>query len=155
MTAATFNDEIEVTLATLAAGSVRWPVLNHEPRQPISPVKRALIHQRDGGRCIYCGSHEYGLVLDHIIPRSAFLPAEVIRIGDRSDNLQGACWADNDARSNFRRADRKRPGVTLACWDCTNDTFEPDEIPWLESPVLAYCGKHGGISYVPDVSWLL
>ena len=147
------GETIDETLAMLAAPPVRFPVRNREPRAPIEPLKRALIHQRDGGRCLYCGSPAYGLVLDHVIPRSSFTVADVVKIGDRSDNLQSACWDCNEHRSNFHHWLRPRPGVTPACWDCVNAGAE--DVPGLPESVPAYCGRCGVTSVVPDVSWLL
>ena len=77
-------------LDVLDAPPVRWPVRNRAPREPISSQKRAIIHERDGGICRYCGTPDERLVLDHIVPRSAF-PAHQLHIADRSDNLHSAC----------------------------------------------------------------
>jgi 5-methylcytosine-specific restriction endonuclease McrA len=138
--------------------AVRWPVRNHEERTPIDSVKRAIIHARDGGRCVYCGIRDGQLVLDHIIPRSAFYPQELV-IADRSDNLQSACWACNEGRSNFESDHVKRPGVVVRCFYCSNpefleenaadDVVLPYPVPWL-----VYCGRCG-ISNVADLSKVL
>ena len=36
----------------------------------ISPKVRAVVIERDSGRCIFCGSHKY-LTIAHYIPRSS------------------------------------------------------------------------------------
>ena len=146
------GDTIDATIASILAGPVRYPVNNREPREPIPPQKRALIHQRDGSRCLYCGTHRYDLVLDHIEPRSFYFPHQM-KLADRSDNLQSACDPCNDKRSNYESHHRKRPGVVPACWECLNPDPEPDERP--HSPIHAYCGRCGVVTTVPDTTWLL
>lgn len=133
---------------------VRWPVRNREPREPISSQKRAIIHERDGGICRYCGTPDERLVLDHIIPRSTFTKSQ-LRIADRSDNLHSACWSCNERRSNYEAIHLKRLGVTAACWYCLNpEQDELDELPY-PLPVLVFCGRCG-ISNVPAVEgWVL
>lgn len=138
------------------APAVRWPVLNSEPREPISSQKRAIIHERDGKICRYCGTSDELLVLDHIIPRSAF-PAHQLRIADRSDNLHSACWDCNQKRSNFEAVHIKRLGVVVRCWYCVNrDHSESDEafLPYpVDKPV--FCGQCG-VSHVPAIEgWVL
>lgn len=131
----------------------RWPVRNREPRTPITSQKRAIIHERDGGICRLCGTGGHRLTVDHIIPRSAF-PADQLHIADRSDNLISACWDCNEKKSNYERDQRKRMGVTAACWYCVYPHFEEDRLPY---PVetLVYCGRCG-ISHVPAVkAWVL
>lgn len=130
----------------------RHPVNNHEERLPIESVKRAIIHERDGNRCKYCGIHSKEMVLDHIIPRSSYF-ADQLTVADRSDNLQSACWTCNENRSNYETSQRQRPGVTYACWECRNPDPYPDDYPG--GPIPAYCGRHGGITGVPDEGWLL
>lgn len=132
----------------------RWPVRNREDRTEIDSQKRAIIHDRDGGRCRYCGVENQMLTVDHIIPRSAF-PAEKLQVADRSDNLVSACWPCNESKSNFEHDVRKTMGVTVACWDCLNHVpdFEHNEDrPRLD--LLAFCGRCG-ITYVPELSWIL
>jgi hypothetical protein len=132
----------------------RWPVRNREQRTPISPQKRAIIHERDGGICRLCGTGGHLLTVDHIIPRSAF-PAQDLRAADRSDNLISACWPCNEAKSNYERDQRKRLGVTPQCWYCVYG--QPEEGEDLPYPVIVpvFCGRCG-ISYVPDIEgWVL
>lgn len=141
----------------------RMPVRNREDRQLYPPVKYALIMQRDGGVCRDCGQ-EHNLVLDHIIPRSAF-PAEHIKIADRSDNLQVMCWNHNTEKSNYDHGHRKRPGVTIECWECETSSrlgtsVEDEDFPAMSDIYpgarthLAYCGKCG-YSAVPSLDWIL
>ena len=132
----------------------RWPVRNREERTEISSQKRAIIHDRDGGRCRYCGIGNLMLTVDHIIPRSTF-PPNKLHIADRSDNLISACWPCNESKSNYEHDARKTMGVTAACWDCQNHV--PDHEPHDDRPpagVLAFCGRCG-ITYVPELSWIL
>jgi hypothetical protein len=125
----------------------RWPVRNREPRTPISSMKRALIHERDGGACRYCNRNDTLLVVDHIIPRSAF-PADQLRIADRSDNLHSACWECNEERSNFDTFHTKRLGIAPCCLDCTE--IEPT----TETRIPAYCARCG-VSQVPEIDgWI-
>ena len=136
----------------------RWPVRNREPREPINSQKRAIIHERDGRICRYCGTSDDLLVLDHIIPRSAF-PANQLHIADRSDNLHSACWDCNARRSNYEAVHIKRLGVVVQCWYCINpgygehdDTF--DGLPYPVN-VPVFCGRCG-VSRVPEVQgWVL
>jgi len=133
----------------------RWPVRNREERTPIGSQKRAIIHERDGNICKYCGIDSVLLTVDHIIPRSAF-PADQLEIADRSDNLISACWPCNEGKSNYERDQRKRLGVVAACWYCQDHSRdEYDELP-MPLNALAYCGRCGGISRVPEVAgWIL
>lgn len=138
----------------------RWPVRNRQERDPIEPIKRALIHARDGHTCKHCGlTARTGFVLDHIIPRSTFSAAQ-LAIADRSDNLVTSCWDCNEDKSNYEDHLNKRPGVTPACWDCLNPWAEDDlgpidrdEIP--ARPYAAYCGRCGTTGRVPDLTWIL
>ena len=139
------------------APPVRWPVRNREPREPISSQKRAIIHERDGGICRYCGRSDQQLVLDHIIPRSTFTKGE-LRIADRSDNLHSACWDCNERRSNYEAVHIKRLGVTAACFYCVHPEYAEEDSE-LEMPypvrVLVFCGRCG-VSTVPAVEgWVL
>ena len=145
-------------LAFEEAPPTRWPVRNREERTPINSQKRAIIHERDGGICRYCGTTDERLVLDHIIPRSAF-PANQLHIADRSDNLHSACWGCNERRSNYEAIHIKRMGVTVACWYCVNPGYgeHDDTLDGLPCPVnvLAFCGRCG-VSRVPAVDgWIL
>lgn len=137
---------------------VRWPVRNREPREPISAHKRAIIHERDGGMCRYCGTRDERLVLDHIIPRSAFTKGQ-LHVADRSDNLHSACWGCNERRSNYEAIHIKRLGVTAACFYCVNPEYAYDGDASVQLPypvnVLVFCGRCG-ISSVPSVAgWVL
>lgn len=137
----------------------RFPVQNREPRTEISSQKRAIIHQRDGGLCVYCFQGWSELTVDHVIPRSSF-PVEQLNIADRSDNLVSACWPCNEAKSNFGHRGHKKLGVTVACWDCMNpeivqseDHLDRELIPYLK--YKAFCGRCGITSSVPELSWIL
>lgn len=132
----------------------RWPVRNRQERTEISSQKRAIIHDRDGGRCRYCGEENLMLTVDHIIPRSAYL-ADQLHIADRSDNLISACLPCNEQKSNYESFTRKIMGVTPACWDCLNHAHDDE---YREDRPLAkylvFCGRCG-ITYVPELSWVL
>lgn len=143
-------------LAVEESPVIRWPVRNREPRVPINAQKRAIIHERDGGICRYCGTPDERLVLDHIIPRSAF-PAHQIHIADRSDNLHSACWDCNERRSNYEAVHIKRLGVVIQCFYCQNPEYGGDSELDLPYPVrtLVFCGRCG-VSSVPEVfGWVL
>lgn len=148
------------TLADILADEipapVRWPVRNREPREPISSQKRAIIHERDGGICRYCGTPDERLILDHIIPRSTFTKGQ-LHIADRSDNLHSACWSCNERRSNYEAIHLKRLGVVVKCWYCVNPEYTGDcqmELPYPVR-VLVFCGRCG-VSTVPSVEgWVL
>lgn len=160
----TFADIFEDFLEDARKLSQRWEVLNRAEREPIPSLKRALIHERDGGACTYCETSGHVLTVDHIIPRSAFQERH-LSIADRSDNLVSACWPCNERKSNFYRARNKRPGVTPACWECLNPGPDPEEDPegydeWGERASvnrnhLVFCGRCGMGGSVPDVSWVL
>lgn len=133
---------------------IRWPVRNREPRTPISSQKRAIIHERDGGQCRYCYTHTGMLVVDHIIPRSAF-PADQLHIADRSDNLHSACWDCNETRSNFESVHIKRLGVVARCFYCVHPEYDGDEPLPYEVRIPVFCGRCG-VSRVPEVDgWVL
>lgn len=118
----------------------RHPVIRLGKREPIQPIVRAIVFQRDNHTCQGCGSRpmrsmrvqhavmygrdhlcswcdpalENGLELDHIVPWSA-------GGSDRSDNLRSLCSRCNSDRSNFRGGldDARRPlGVTPICVPC-------------------------------------
>lgn len=155
------TDEVRTYAVALAAASdtwrtrfERWPVRNREERTPISSQKRAIIHERDGGVCKFCGVAAV-LTVDHIIPRSAF-PSADLHIADRSDNLISACWPCNESKSNFERHQRKRMGVVVACWYCVTPQLEEwEQLPYPVDQIV-YCGHCGGDSHVPDVAgWVL
>lgn len=132
----------------------RWPVRNRQERMPISSQKRAIIHARDGDCCRMCGNANVMLTVDHIIPRSAF-PADQLHIADRSDNLISACWPCNEAKSNYERTQRKRMGVTAACWYCVSPELEEGERLPYPVDVLVFCGRCG-VSHVPTIEgWVL
>lgn len=134
----------------------RWPVRNREPRTPINSQKRAIIHERDGGICRYCGTPDEQLVLDHIVPRSAF-PANQLHIADRSDNLHSACWDCNERRSNYEAVHIKRLGVVVQCWYCVNPEYVDESELEMPYPVTVrvFCGRCG-VSSVPSIEgWVL
>ena len=106
----TLADGLDETIEELSSPRTRWPILNNEPREPVSPSKRAIIYQRDGEQCWYCWTGGGGpLQLDHIIPRTAF-PAHQLHIADRSDNLVTACTSCNEAKSNYESSNIKQIG---------------------------------------------
>lgn len=153
------SDAIADLLDEMTKPRTRWPIRNRAEREPIEARKRAIIHERDGV-CWYCQSWTL-FEVDHIIPRSAF-PADQLHIADRSDNLVSACHDCNESKSNYEQSGRKRPGVTVACWECLNPDL--DEYlyefeyppPRPELPYLAYCGRHGNIGRVPAIDgWIL
>ena len=159
-----FADMLEQWTEKRKAGPQRWEVLNRCERTPIPSLKRALIHERDGNACVYCGEGGHVLTVDHIIPRSAF-PEHMIHIADRSDNLNSACWPCNKRKSNYHRERSKRPGVTRACWECLNPGPEEDgdwdaHEAWgnraaVSRNHLVYCGRCGMGGTVPNTSWVL
>lgn len=59
-------------------------------RSKISPEVRRLVYERDGHRCVTCGTDE-GLTLDHIYPWS--LGGE-----DTVENLQAMCRSCNSSK---------------------------------------------------------
>lgn len=149
-----------VSLRELLTGDgqeiVRWPVRNREERTEISSQKRAIIHERDGGICRYCAKTGM-LVVDHIVPRSAFLAGD-LEVADRSDNLHSACWGCNEARSNYETGFRKRLGVTAACFYCLHpehcsEYSDGEPLPYPVN-ILAFCGRCG-ISNVPSMDCIL
>lgn len=136
---------IETCLAigeTSEGREVRYEVRNTSERVEFSPLKRALIYARDGQQCAGCG-REGAYVLDHIVPRSSFLPDQV-RMADRSDNLQCMCWDCNDWKSNKRSTFRSRLGVAPTCLVCAPDTYYDGDYP--ASTVRVFCGRCGGAS---------
>ena len=65
-------------------------VLNESARQPIPDAVRAFVWNRDGGRCVRCGSQQR-LEFDHIIPVA-------LGGGNTARNLQVLCEACNRAK---------------------------------------------------------
>ena len=141
-------------IATLETPLQRWPIRNAAERTEIPSRKRAIIHDRDGHICRYCGTRPGMLTIDHIIPRSAF-PADQLHIADRSDNLISACWECNMGKSNYENNQRKKMGVTTMCWDCQNHVHPDEERPDRPGAgIMAYCGQCG-ITMVPGLEWIL
>ena len=71
---------------------VRLTVFVHI-RYRMAALNRKNIFQRDGFRCQYCGSKEYPLTIDHMLPRS--------RGGEDSwENLITACRPCNTRKGN-------------------------------------------------------
>lgn len=142
----------------------RWEVLNRCEREPIPSLKRALIHERDGQRCVYCDVGGVMLTVDHVVPRSAF-PEHMLRIADRSDNLVSACWPCNEQKSNYETIKSKKLGVTRSCWECENpapeDEWDEDAYDeWGKRAAanrthLVHCGRCGTGGFVPNLSWVL
>lgn len=154
----TFEDGLDAAIERWKQPLKRWPVRNHEIREPVGSQKRAIIHERDGGRCRYCGIANEQLVVDHIIPRSTFYPHD-LRIADRSDNLQSSCWDCNERRSNYESIFTKRIGVVVKCWYCVYPDYEELREEGLVSDpppeVIVFCGRCG-ISHVPKLEgWVL
>lgn len=58
----------------------------------MSPLKRGLIYERDGWRCVQCGSTD-DLTLDHVRPRSKGGT-------NHYGNLQTLCGPCNRRKSN-------------------------------------------------------
>lgn len=152
--------------AEMARVPTRYPVLNTEPREQMGGRKWHLIMERDGPACWMCATDRGPWEIDHLLPRSSFMPTDLLR-ADRSDNLRVACLDCNQKRSNY---DKPRPpegaiGVTNRCWVCTYVDFDPgdDSERWSywkedhhvpEMTIRAYCG-FCGYTAVPDVTWLL
>lgn len=70
-----------------ALAAMRQSLDNNARRQKIPQEVRVAVWQRDGGRCVECGSQEE-LEFDHIIPR-------VMGGGDTERNLQLLCGPCN------------------------------------------------------------
>lgn len=138
----------------------RWPIRNREERTPINPQKRAIIHARDHDHCAYCPRWDV-LNIDHIVPRTAFWIWD-LHIADRSDNLISVCRTCNEEKSNFEHPQRKRPGVVIACWECLNPWYDPDDYedegndPQPHMKIPAFCGRHGAMTMVPEIKgWII
>lgn len=133
----------------------RWPVVRFGPRPPISVGLRQLVHHRDGGRCVFCGTGQGWLELDHIVPWSA-------GGADESANLRLLCSDCNQTRSNFRTGrDVPATPVTRGCDSCIRvwvrrygyshfGRIVPDG-----EPIAAFCGTCGLESTVTDPARLL
>lgn len=151
------EESLEQLLKHLGTQPARWPVHNREDREAIAPLKRAIIHKRDGNVCRICGTGGHVLTVDHIIPRSAFTIPQ-LRIADRSDNLISACWDCNMEKSNYESMQRKRLGVTVSCWDCNNslpdDEWHEEFSDRPEMTIQAFCGRCG-VTRVPGLNWIL
>ena len=161
-TAALGAEGILDCLTQLVPTTERWPLLRLGDREPIHPTVRALIFERDGGRCIACGIRLTlrTAQLDHIIPWSAYGP-------DASWNLRILCEPCNYDRSNFRgtlddTAARRVP-VSMCCAECAlidvddyeldyEDVDEFDDVELRDlfavtpEMVSAFCGNCGVVS---------
>lgn len=71
--------------------------------------RRHKIYERDGKRCVYCGT-KANLSLDHIIPRSAFVK-KGLAPDNRSNNLITACVSCNSRRRDKPIRKFARPWV--------------------------------------------
>src|SRR4051812_32807449 len=85
---------------TSATSTFRWPhvirlvTYVRVPRLVQRKISRRALFARDGWRCVYCGTTNGRLTLDHVIPRS--------RGGESSwENVVTSC-----APCNLRKADR-------------------------------------------------
>jgi ribosomal protein S27AE len=121
----------------------RWPRLRTGERDRISGKVRRLVYERDGRRCVYCGS-TYDLQLDHVIPWSAMG-------SDRSDNLRTLCELCNGERSNRRDPIPARivPVVDWCDWCAQRRPSEDGR------QIKAYCGQCGLTSWVSNERYLL
>lgn len=127
----------------------RWPRTRHGERERIPGFVRWLVLERDGFRCLACGTPVVSATaeLDHIVPWSAGGP-------DLSENLRTLCGPCNYERSNFRGIlddwGAIRQPVTPKCISCTNFQESEDdasEIPMSDDQVMmAYCGTCGTVS---------
>lgn len=153
----TLSDSLESWVTAKEALRTRWPVRNREERTEVPSRKRAIIHARDGGHCRYCPRQGL-LVVDHIIPRSTFLP-EDLAIADRSDNLASACWECNEDKSNFEHEQTKLLGVTIMCFYCVYPDFRDESDDSVPLPyavdIPAFCGQCGTTSRVPTLDWVI
>lgn len=133
----------------------RWPCLRVGLRPRIPTDVRHLVHHRDGGRCVFCGTGHGRLELDHIIPWSAEGP-------DTSDNLRLLCFTCNRDRSNHR-TERDVPAVpvTRACDACIRQWVRVyghthfGRIVLGAEELKAFCGNCGEVSTVTDPARLL
>jgi len=67
-----------------------WKLARDDERAPIPPQLRRAIYERDGWKCVKCGSTEH-LALDHIYPWSKGGP-------DTAENLRVLCRTCNGAK---------------------------------------------------------
>lgn len=151
------GDLLDDVLADLMRPLERYEVLNREPRERFDPYMWHLIYERDGYTCWVCqrrvpkGAGE----IDHLVPRSSFLPDELSSVADRSWNLRVCCTECNQEKSNFRYSVLPRTfGVTRKCWYCEDGTSGRLGDP-RELPVHAYCGSCSIVSRVPNESWVM
>lgn len=70
--------------------ATEWPVVRVGTRDPIPGFIRKRVYERDGWRCVSCGSPD-NLTLDHIIPWSQNGP-------DKAGNLQTLCGSCNSSK---------------------------------------------------------
>ena len=129
----------------------RWPRYRQGEREPIPWQVRVAVYERDGGRCLSCGTAlaYKDAQLDHIEPWSAYG-------SDRSDNLRILCKPCNEDRSNFRGSldtwNAKRQPVAFYCVSCQGDEWEycrsaDNEFCYgLPEMVSAYCVQCGLVS---------
>lgn len=124
----------------MLGGQPRHQVVRLGQREPIPPLLRALIYQRDNHTCQACGARGYscGPQLDHVIPWSAGGP-------DTGNNLRTLCEICNAKRSNFHSGlDYARPlGVTPMCIPCTAAKYgDPEAVRNVpdEDQAPVWCG---------------
>jgi hypothetical protein len=114
---------VERSLARLAHGPRRWPVVRRGDRSPIPWVLRLSIYRRDDFRCKTCGWRDATgrtLELDHLKPWSAGGT-------DSPRNLRVLCAPCNRRRSNWRDTAHltRRLPTTWWCYGCwTNGSVE-------------------------------
>lgn len=120
-------------------------VLNWMPRWKIPGWMRRAIGERDGWNCWICGQH--GDVLDHLEPRSSFLPRHIV-MADDSSNLRIACQRCNSKKTN--KVYPYTPALTVI-QHCGDDQFG-DEWPDCER-VPAWCAMCSSVQAVPE-SWI-
>lgn len=70
--------------------AVEWPIVRRGTRDYISDFIRERVYERDGYRCVRCGSAD-DLTLDHIIPWSK-------NGADKVSNLQTLCGPCNSGK---------------------------------------------------------
>jgi hypothetical protein len=145
-------------LADNQPGQERWPLIRLGERKYISRYVRWAIFQRDGKRCLSCGTPLTitEAQLDHIVPWSA-------GGSDRSDNLRLLCESCNTERSNFHGVldtwAARRPPIALCCTGCVNDDDEygdefDEPISGRPEMVTAFCAHCGLVSRTwPEEVW--
>lgn len=88
-------DQFKVIVTELADRGLllwngKWVQFEIETPPRIIMGQRKRVYDRDGHKCVYCGSPD-DLVLDHVTPRS--------RGGsNKDDNLATACWPCNSKK---------------------------------------------------------